>query len=119
MKNAIVVAGASLVAGCMGGFVPVAPQPTGFEQGNPCNLVAPIQHPPADYPSGAGEQPGWVALQYDIGADGATSNVMVKASSPEDEFDRSAVAAVSQWKYRPDQAIAGCRLLITFRPPES
>jgi hypothetical protein len=33
-------------------------------------------------------------------------------------FDQSAVAAVSQWRYRPDQSLAGCRLLITFRPPE-
>lgn len=102
-----------------GGFEPVAPQPTGFEATNPCNVATPLVHPQAEYPSRAGEQPGWVALQYDIGADGATGNVVVKASSPEGTFDRAAVAAVSQWKYRPDQAIAGCRLLITFRPPES
>jgi protein TonB len=101
-----------------GGFVPVAPQPTGFEAGNPCNVAVPIEHPQAEYPSGAGEQPGWVALQYDIAADGSTSNVVVKASSPEGLFDKSAVAAVSKWKYHPDQAIAACRLLITFRPPE-
>ena len=102
----------------VGGFEPVAPQPTGFEAGNPCNVAAPIEHPQAEYPRGAGEQPGWVALQYDIGSDGATTNVIVKAASPQGVFDRAATEAVSHWKYRPDQPIAGCRLLITFRPPE-
>ena len=110
---------ALLITACGGGFVPVAPQPTGFEHDNPCNAAEPTQRAQAAYPSGAGDQPGWVALQYDIAADGATTNIVVKASSPPGVFDRSAIDAVSQWRYPADQAIAACRLLITFRPPES
>ena len=116
MRTAIVVLTCAL-ASCAGGFVPVAPQPTGFEHDNPCNAVEPTQRAQAAYPSGE-EQPGWVAVQYDVAADGATANVLVKASSPAGVFDKAAVAAVSQWRYPADEAVAGCRLLITFRPPE-
>jgi len=118
MRTAIIAAMSLVTTACGGGFVPVAPQPTGFEHDNPCNLVSPIEHPQAAYPPSAGEQPGWVALQYDITADGATTNVVVKASSPPGTFDQAAIDAVTKWRYRADEATAGCRLLITFRPPE-
>ena len=118
MRNAIVAAGICLVAGCGGGFVPVAPQPTGFDKDNPCNVIEPMQRAQAVYPPGS-QQPGWVALQYDINAEGATTNVAVVDSSPPGEFDQSAVAAVTQWRYRASETThTGCKLLITFRPPD-
>jgi|SRR5581483_5008255 len=118
MRTAIIAAMSLVTAACGGGFVPVAPQPAGFEHDNPCNSAEPTQRALAVYPPSAGDQPGWVALQYDIGADGATTNIVVKASSPAGYFDQAAVDAVTKWRYRADDATAGCRLLITFRPPE-
>jgi len=44
---------------------------------------------------------GWVELEFTVLTDGATGNVVVTNSSPRRTFDASAIAAVSQWRYKP------------------
>jgi len=44
---------------------------------------------------------GWVELEFTVLADGSTGSVAVTNSSPRRTFDASAVAAVSQWRYKP------------------
>lgn len=44
---------------------------------------------------------GFVLVQFDITASGATTNVKVIDSKPKGVFDRAAVRAVRKWKYRP------------------
>ena len=43
---------------------------------------------------------GWVELSFTVGANGDVSNVQVVDSQPRREFDREAVRALSQWKFR-------------------
>jgi TonB family protein len=59
-------------------------------------------------------QTGWVILDYDVVPDGSTSNVRVFASSPRGVFDKFAVAAVRQWRYRPNTG-RNCRVEIDFK----
>jgi TonB family protein len=44
---------------------------------------------------------GWVELEFTVRADGSVDNVVVTNSNPRRTFDNAAVAAVSQWRYRP------------------
>lgn len=57
----------------------------------------------ATYPQRALRQrlEGWVELSFDITATGDATNVKVIDSLPRREFDREAVRALSQWKFRP------------------
>lgn len=43
---------------------------------------------------------GWVELSFTVGTNGDVSNVQVVDSQPRREFDREAVRALSQWKFR-------------------
>ena len=121
MKNKTAVTAAALVAGCAMSFRPVEPQPTSFERDNPCNEAEPTQRAQPEYPASAARvaQPGWVALQYDINAEGAVSNITVPSSSPPGVFEDAARKALEQWRYRTEEPLTGCRILFTFRPPES
>ncbi len=47
------------------------------------------------------ELTGWVELEFTILTDGATGDVVVTNSQPKRTFDAAAVAAVSEWRYRP------------------
>jgi TonB family protein len=44
---------------------------------------------------------GWVELEFTVRADGATDQIVVTNSSPKNTYDDAAVAAVSEWRYRP------------------
>lgn len=57
----------------------------------------------ASYPQRALRQrlEGWVELSFEITAAGDVTNVKVVDSLPRREFDREAVRALSQWKFRP------------------
>lgn len=44
---------------------------------------------------------GYVDVQFNVAATGATENVVVIASNPAKVFDRAAVQAVKKWKYSP------------------
>lgn len=56
-----------------------------------------------DYPPGARTRriEGWVTVQFDVGADGSTKNIVVIDSKPTHLFDRETVRAVAGWKYSP------------------
>jgi TonB family protein len=59
--------------------------------------------PDPEFPERAreGDLAGFVDLEFTVNPDGSVANVTVLKSQPVGIFDRSAVAAVSQWRYRP------------------
>lgn len=44
---------------------------------------------------------GYVDIQFDVTAYGATENIRVTAAEPAGVFDRAAIKAVGKWKYKP------------------
>lgn len=44
---------------------------------------------------------GYVDVQFDVAATGATENVVIIAANPDKIFNRSAIQAVKKWKYSP------------------
>ncbi|AOE50551.1 TonB family protein [Kangiella sediminilitoris] len=44
---------------------------------------------------------GWVLLKYDVDASGTLSNISVLDSQPKNIFDKEAVKALKEWKFRP------------------
>jgi TonB family protein len=44
---------------------------------------------------------GFVELEFTVMPDGSTGNVVVTNSNPRKTFDASAIAAVSEWRYKP------------------
>lgn len=93
------------------------------------NKAAPVKRVPPVYPEHAvnNEIEGEVVLQFDITESGATDNITVVKSSPEGVFDKSAVNALKQWKYKPRiqggaaQRQSGLLVQLDFRlgPPAS
>ena len=56
-----------------------------------------------DYPLDAKSKgvEGWVQVQYDVNADGTTSNFSVLDSDPPNIFDAVAIQFVETWKFQP------------------
>lgn len=44
---------------------------------------------------------GWVEVQFQVNADGNTSEVQVMGSSPPEVFDEAATDAVAKWRFKP------------------
>lgn len=63
----------------------------------PTMLVQPV------YPAGAANKgiEGYVDVQFDVAASGATDNIVVIAAVPPDVFNRETVKAVKRWKFNP------------------
>jgi TonB family protein len=59
--------------------------------------------PDPEFPELAREQDlsGYVDLEFTVNSDGSVADVAVLKSRPAGVFEKSAVAAVSQWRYRP------------------
>ena len=76
-----------LVAGCA-----AAPRPLQFVSG-------PDPVYPPDARSAAIE--GQVTLRYDINVDGRVFNLRVVEAEPEGVFEKAALEALSQWRFRP------------------
>ncbi len=59
--------------------------------------------PDPEFPELAREQDlsGYVDLEFTVNSDGSVADVAVLKSQPAGVFEKSAVAAVSQWRYRP------------------
>ena len=76
-----------LVAGCA-----AAPRPLQFVSG-------PDPVYPPDAKSAAIE--GQVTLRYDINVDGRVFNLRVVEAEPEGVFEKAALEALSQWRFRP------------------
>jgi TonB family protein len=61
--------------------------------------------PDPEFPELAREQDlsGYVDLEFTVNADGSVADVTVLKSRPAGVFEKSAVAAVRQWRYRPPE----------------
>jgi protein TonB len=65
--------------------------------------VVPLVRVEPQYPMSAKQRgvEGWVELKFTITAAGTVANIVVTASNPGTIFNKSAVQAVSKWKYNP------------------
>jgi protein TonB len=59
-------------------------------------------------------QIGWLIVEFDVLADGSTSNVRVVAGSPSGVFEAGALNTIRQWKYHPGVARVACRTDVRF-----
>ena len=80
-----------------------APPPRGFEADDACADLKPLRRVLPTYPRLAQsyDQEGWVALKYNVAADGVVFNVRAVHSSPEGIFEQASVAALVRWRYPP------------------
>jgi protein TonB len=55
------------------------------------------------YPTGAerAKTEGWVELDFTVAEGGEVEGISVRAASPAGVFDNAAIAALSQWRYKP------------------
>ena len=60
-------------------------------------------------------QSGWVITQFDVLADGTTTNIMVVAASPRGIFENAAMWAVQKTRYRAGPSQQRCRLEFKFQ----
>lgn len=67
------------------------------------DMAKPVTRVEPLYPILAAQQriEGSIVLQFDIEADGSTSNIQVIDAMPAYTFDREAVKALTEWKYKP------------------
>jgi protein TonB len=65
--------------------------------------VVPLVRVEPQYPMSAKQRgvEGWVELRFTITSLGTVADIVVTASNPGTVFNRSAVHAVSKWKYNP------------------
>ncbi len=65
--------------------------------------LTPIARIPPVYPLEARRKKieGWVRVEMAVREDGSVADVKVKGAEPAGVFEQAAVAAVSQWKFRP------------------
>ena len=58
---------------------------------------------PPDYPEKAEKSAieGWVELDYTVDEGGRVKNIAVHAANPSGVFERAAIGALSQWRYKP------------------
>lgn len=62
---------------------------------------------------------GWSIVQFDVEADGAVRNVSIARGVPGGSFDREAVRAVEDWRFRPvSRRLTGCVVLFQFTQGE-
>lgn len=57
---------------------------------------------------------GWVEISFQIAADGVVISPKVVAAEPKGRFDKSAVAAVAQWRYEASGADEARTVVVTF-----
>jgi len=87
--------------------------------------VVPMVRVEPQYPMKAKQQgiEGWVELMFTITSMGTVADIVVTASNPGTIFNRSAVQAVSKWKYNPkvENGTAvdrpGVRMRLAFKLP--
>jgi TonB family protein len=65
--------------------------------------VYPLVRVAPRYPMRAAKQhiEGWVKVQFTITKEGKVSNIIVVDSNPKHVFDRAALIAIKQWKFKP------------------
>jgi protein TonB len=73
----------------------------------------PLSRTPPRYPYQAKRRgiEGWVRVSFTVTEDGAVADVVVEEADPPGVFEKAALAAVSQWKFKPrivdGKAVAG------------
>jgi len=119
MRHASFLLAAALAAGCANtGPRAVEPFPdSAAVQGKSCaerptvlRRAEPIYPPPAYEEF----QAGWVILEYDIAADGTTTNIEVVRSSPPELFDGVSRRALREWRFPPNSPRQKCRMDFRF-----
>jgi len=68
------------------------------------------------------KQRGWVVVEYDIDADGRTSNIRVRGSSPKGLFDDGVLEMVRSYHFAPNNPRTSCGTQVefgTFQPNAS
>jgi len=90
-----------------GPYIPITPPETSAKPPRIGNYSADMPVPtmlvqPA-YPVNAANRgiEGYVDVQFDVAATGATENIVILASVPPNVFDRETVKAVKRWKFNP------------------
>ncbi len=98
------------------------PQPSAARQ-TPANLVPGNIHPthlvPPQYPPNAyrAHQGGSVTLSFTVTPSGYTRHIRVLTSRPRYIFDRAAIEAVQQWRFKPVKTPTRVVQTIRFTPP--
>ena len=69
----------------------------------PASSLEIVSYTPPEYPTRALERAidGWVDVEFVVGRDGSTRDVVVTDASHTSYFRREAVAAVEQWRFQP------------------
>lgn len=114
----------------MGAIVPVVDAvlelaTTNLGTGGSDRDVVPMVRVEPQYPMGAKQRgvEGWVELMFTISRAGTVKDIVVTASNPGTVFNKSAVQAVTRWKYNPkiENGVAverpGVRQRIKFQLP--
>lgn len=85
-------------------FMPEMPtQTTLYTQSAMTAEALPVVQVSPRYPIDAAQsgKEGYVVVGFDITADGTVSNVRVLGANPKRVFDKAALSAVQNWKYKP------------------
>ncbi|MGI2217084.1 TonB family protein [Shewanella baltica] len=85
-------------------FIPEMPtQTTLYTQSAMTAEALPVVQVSPRYPIDAAQsgKEGYVVVGFDITADGTVSNVRVLDANPKRVFDKAALSAVQNWKYKP------------------
>ncbi|MEN8617364.1 energy transducer TonB [Shewanella baltica] len=85
-------------------FMPEMPtQTTLYTQSAMTAEALPVVQVSPRYPIDAAQsgKEGYVVVRFDITADGTVSNVRVLDANPKRVFDKAALSAVQNWKYKP------------------
>ena len=119
MKRSLCLPAALIAAACASPPMAVQPFPDAeAQQTKSCaERPAPILRAEPAYPPAAREefQPGWVILEYDIAANGTTTNINVIRSSPPEVFDGVSRRALRDWRFPPNAERQKCRIDFRFK----
>lgn len=87
------------------------------------STLAALEAPDPTYPGAAwshGRQ-GWVVVRFNVDADGRVDRARVARAVPDGPFNRAALRAVSDWRFRPLDGVdvlENCVVMFEFRAGE-
>jgi len=78
---------------------------------------APVKREAPEYPKGAEKRgiEGYVALKFNVDADGNVISPQVVEASPPGVFDAAAIEALSKWKYEKGAATSDMQIKLSFK----
>jgi len=82
-------------------------------------IDSPLSKPAPEYPERAlfANVEGVVRISVTVAPDGRVINAVVIAAAPEGWFEKSALAAIRKWKYRPPRREITFEVAIEFKLP--